>query len=109
MVDEIDNKAAGTHTVAEGGAEDPQGDSASHSERDRWLDTMADLASTEQRHYASVSRRLDKLETRAGGVFSSMDEDMKLIMLLAIAAILAPVVIDLVGEVYRGWRQRFSS
>ena len=108
MVD-FDNKTAGvTHTTADSGASEPQGDLAPHSERDRWLATMADLASTEERHYASVSRRLDKLE-RARGVFSGMDEEMKTMLILMAIGILAPIAIDLLVEVYHRWRQRSSS
>lgn len=105
---EFDNRAAGSHTVADAGASDAKADLAPDSERDRWLSAMADLSNQEERHYANLSRRMDKLE-RGRGMLSGMDSEMKSMLVLMAIGILAPIAIDLLLEVYRGWRQRLSS
>jgi hypothetical protein len=106
---DFDNRSAGvTHTTADAGASDAKADLAPDSERDRWLSAMADLSNQEERHYANLSRRMDKLE-RGRGMLSGMDSEIKTMLVLMAMGILVPIAVDLLMEVYRGWRQRLSS
>jgi hypothetical protein len=72
-------------------------------ERERWLDTMADMQAQADRRFEGMSARIQRLERKSGSL--AIPEEMKgLFLMLSIyvgVQLLLPLVLDVITE----WRK----
>jgi len=98
LVDESSKPAAG-----EGQGEEPL---PILSERERWLDTMADMQSQSDRRYEGLSNRVTRLERKSAFVIPEEMRGFLLMLGLYIGVnLLLPTVIEMVER----WRRHSDS
>jgi hypothetical protein len=100
-VDEVAN--AGNGEVAEQ-TSSPEAVTSPYTDREAWLDTMADAEIRNDRRYKSVNRRLDRLESRARII--SLPEEMKTFLVMTGISVAAAILVPLVQGMVEKWRRQ---
>jgi hypothetical protein len=74
-----------------------------YTDREAWLDAMADAEIRNDRRYKSVNRRLERLESRAKLI--SMPEEMKSFLVMTGLSIAAAILVPLIQAAVEKWRR----
>lgn len=73
------------------------------TDREAWLDAMADAEVRNDRRYKSLNRRLDRLESRARLI--SMPEEVKTFLVMTGISVAAAVLVPILQGLVDKWRR----
>ena len=74
-----------------------------YTDREAWLDAMADAEIRNDRRYKSLNRRLDRLEDRARLI--AMPEEMKTFLVMTGISVAAAVLVPIIQSLVEKWRR----
>lgn len=74
------------------------------SDRNRWLDSMADLHGECDREHKSLRSRVERLESRARLI--SMNEEMKTFLVMTGISVAVAVLVPMVQRAIEKWQQQ---
>jgi len=74
-----------------------------YTDREAWLDAMADAEILHDRRYKSLNRRVDRLESRARLI--AMPEEMKTFLLMTGISVAAAVLVPIMQALVEKWRR----
>src|SRR5260370_3902588 len=74
-----------------------------YTDREAWLDAMADAELRNDRRYKAINRRVDRLESRARLI--SLPEEMKTFLVMTGISIAAAVLVPILQSLVEKWRR----
>lgn len=74
-----------------------------YTDREAWLDAMADAELRNDRRYKSLDRRMDRLESRARVI--ALPEEMKTFLVMTGISVAAAVLVPILQSLVEKWRR----